>query len=179
MKRSLTPFKLLIGGLVVAVAGTTTLAYAHGGRHHHGAGMGGPAAMMGSPERVDRMVDRMLSGIDATDAQRTQVKQIAQAAAVDLKSQREARRALREQTRQAFVAPTVDANAVEALRQQMLAQHDQMSRRMTTALLDISRVLTPEQRAKMAERMKARGERMKQRGERKHRGEPMKERPVR
>lgn len=165
MRLSSTRIKLLVGGLVVALAGTATLAYAHGGRHH-GAGMGGPMAMMDSPQRMDRMVERMLSGLDATDAQREQVRQIVEAATADLKAQREARRTLREQAMQAFTAPTVDANQVEALRQQMLAQHDQTSKRITTAMLDVSRVLTPEQRAKMAERMKERQARMQQRRER-------------
>jgi protein CpxP len=53
--------------------------------------------------------------------------------------------------RQLFTQPTVDARAVETLRQQMLAQHDQASKRMMQAMLDGSRVLTPEQRAKMAD----------------------------
>ena len=50
--------------------------------------------------------------------------------------------------------PTVDAAAAEKLRQQMLAQHDQVSQRMLTAMLDISRVLTAEQRVALAARMK-------------------------
>jgi protein CpxP len=33
----------------------------------------------------------------------------------------------------------------------MLAQHDQASKRMMQAMLEASRVLTPEQRAKMAD----------------------------
>jgi Spy/CpxP family protein refolding chaperone len=52
-----------------------------------------------------------------------------------------------------FTQPTVDARAVEALRQQLLANHEQVSRRMTQAMLDASRVLSPEQRKQMAERM--------------------------
>jgi Spy/CpxP family protein refolding chaperone len=52
--------------------------------------------------------------------------------------------------------PTVDARAVEALRQKMLAQHDQASQRWTQALLEISRVLTPEQRQQAAERLRQR-----------------------
>jgi Spy/CpxP family protein refolding chaperone len=42
---------------------------------------------------------------------------------------------------------------VEALRQQQLAQHDQASKRMTQALVDAARVLTPEPRKMMADRM--------------------------
>ena len=84
----------------------------------------------GSPERVARGVDRMLDGLNATDAQRAQVKQIAEAAAVDLRAQRERSRALREQGRQIFAAPTVDAAAAESVRQQLVVKHDEASRRM-------------------------------------------------
>jgi Spy/CpxP family protein refolding chaperone len=52
-----------------------------------------------------------------------------------------------------FTQPTVDARAVETLRQQMLAQHDQASKRMLQTMLDVSRVLTPEQRKTLADRM--------------------------
>ena len=46
------------------------------------------------------------------------------------------------------------------VRQQMLQQHDQSSRRRMQAMLDASAVLTPEQRAQLAERMKQRREMM-------------------
>ena len=54
----------------------------------------------------------------------------------------------------------VDANAVESVRQQMLVQHDQVSKRMSQVMIDVSRVLTPEQRAKFIERMQKRQSRM-------------------
>jgi Spy/CpxP family protein refolding chaperone len=114
----------------------------------------------------------MLDGLNATDAQRAQVKQIAQAAASDLKGQREAGRALREKSLELFSAPTVDAAAAESVRQQMLAQHDTASRRMLQAMLDISRVLTPEQRAKIGEQMKQRSEMMRERMQRMEREQP-------
>jgi Spy/CpxP family protein refolding chaperone len=132
----------------------------------------GPGAMMmfgGSPEQVARHVDRMLDGLNATDAQRTQIKQIAQAAAADLKAQHEAGKALRERGLQIFAAPTVDANAAESVRQQIQAQHDQASRRMLQAMLDVSRVLTPEQRAKIADRIKQHQAVMQDRMQRMHR----------
>jgi Spy/CpxP family protein refolding chaperone len=71
----------------------------------------------------------------------------------------------------------VDAGAAEALRQQMLTQHDQASKRVLQAMLDVSKVLTPEQRAKIGERMKQRQtimqERM-QREQREHHDRPQK-----
>ena len=129
-----------------------------------GHGPGGAMMFGGSPERVARGVDHMLDGLNATDAQRTQVKQIAQAAAADLQAQRESTRALREKSMQIFAAPTVDAAAAESVRQQLGVKHDDASRRTLQAMLDVSRVLTPEQRAKLAERMKQRGEHMRERG---------------
>ncbi len=135
------------------------------GHMHHGMGGGGMGGMMfgGSPEHMGRMIDRMLDGLNATDAQRTQIKQIAAAAAGDLKAQAQSGRGLRQRGMQIFTAPTVDAAAAEQLRQQMLQQHDQMSRRVTQAMLDVARVLTPEQRARLGERMRDRQMRMEDR----------------
>lgn len=149
---------MAVSVLVVAAAGAAFSAHAQG---RHGPAMDGPhdADMMvfdGPPAHIRRAVDRMLDGLKATDAQRTQVKQIAMAAAADLKVQRDAARALHEKGLQIFTAPTVDAGAAEALRQQMLAQHDQASKRTLQAMLDVANVLTPEQRAELGERMKAR-----------------------
>jgi protein CpxP len=135
-----------------------------GGMHHEGmGGMGAGMVFRGSPERMGRMIDRMLDGLNASDAQRTQIKQIAGAAATDLKTQADAGRGLRQRAMQAFTAPTVDAAAAEQVRQQMLQQHDQMSRRVTQAMLDVARVLTPEQRARLGERMRDRQARMEDR----------------
>lgn len=152
--------------LVVATASVVFPAHAQG---HHGPGRGGPdgpGMMMfgGPPEQIDRMLD----GLDASDAQRTQIRQIAMAAAADLKAQRDAVRGLRERGMQIFTAPTVDAAAGESLRQQMSAQHEQASKRTLQAMLDVAKVLTPEQRAKIGERMKERQAIMNDRMQRMH-----------
>ena len=155
--------------LASAAVGAALPAHAQG---HHAGGMGGPhrgAGMMmfdGPPQQIGREIDRMLDGLGVTDAQRSQIKQIATAAAADLKTQHEAARGLHEKGRQIFAAPTVDAAAAEALRQQMLALHDQASKRALQAMLDVAKVLTPEQRAKIGERMKEREAVMKDRRQR-------------
>ena len=156
------------GVLVVAAAGAAFNVHAQGmGEHGHGMG---PGMMMfgGPPEHLGRGIDHMLDGLGATDAQRAQIKQIAMAAAADLKAQRDAGRALHDKGMQIFSAPTVDAAAAESVRQQMLAQHDQSSKRMLQAMLDVSKVLTPEQRAKMGERLKQRQAIMQERMQREH-----------
>ena len=153
MTASKTSLRMMLAGLVVALAGATAVtAFARGPGHH---GEMGGAPFMG------RMSERMLDSVNATPEQRAQIKQITEAAAADLKTQRESRRALHERAMDLFKQPTVDANAAEALRQQMLQQHDQASRRMMQAMLEVSRVLTPEQRAQLADRMAQRREMMK------------------
>lgn len=119
----------------------------------HGGMDGGPHGGMGLPLGHPRMAERMLDSVAATPEQRTQIRGLLEAARTDLQAQREAGRTLREQQRALFTQPTVDARAVETLRQQMLAQHDAGSKRMTQLMLDVSRVLTPAQRQQLAERM--------------------------
>jgi Spy/CpxP family protein refolding chaperone len=159
--------KWMLSGMVVAVAATFALsAWAMPGGHGH-RGMDGPGMTMGG-----RGVDRMLDGVNASDAQRTQIRQIFKAASDDMKAQREQRRALHERGLQIFSAPDVDAAAAESLRQQMLQLHDQASKRRMQAMLDASQVLTPEQRAKLGDRMKQRGEMMRERMDRMERERP-------
>lgn len=145
---------------VALVAGMTIGALAAGSavaQERPGPGMGGGPGMAmfaGRPEQMARHIDRMLDGLGATDAQRAQIKQIAVAAAADLKTQRDAGRSLRDRALQIFAAPSIDAAAAESLRKQVMAQREQASQRMLQAVLDAARVLTPEQRAKIGERMR-------------------------
>jgi protein CpxP len=128
--------RLLSTGLFVALAGTAMLtaeaAPMDGGGHRHGM-MGG---MMGGPMMGGMHGGRMLDAVGATAEQKAQIKQIMDAAHTELKAQRDAGRGLHDQMRQLFTQPTVDARAVETLRQQMLAQHDQASKRMMQAMLE-------------------------------------------
>jgi periplasmic protein CpxP/Spy len=142
--------RLAGAALLVAVLGTVTLsAFAMPGGHGGGPGMG---MMFGG-----RGLERMLDGVNASAEQRTQIKAIAERTMADMKTQREGGKGTREQMIKLFAQPTVDANAVEALRAQMLQQHDQSSRRMTQAMIEVSRVLTPEQRKQLADRAAQRG----------------------
>jgi protein CpxP len=146
--------RLAAAGLVLAVASTATLvafAAPHGGHGghggHHAMAMGGPTMMKG------RMLNRMLDDVMATDAQRAQIRQIVESARSQAQGQREQRRALREQGLRVFTQPNIDANAAEALRAQASKRHLQ-------TMLDIARVLTPEQRAQIAQRIGERRELM-------------------
>ena len=139
------PLRLAAATLVLALASGAAVTAAAAPPGH--GDFGGPMMMMGG--RIDAMLDR----INATADQRSQIKAIMAAARSDLQAQHEAGKALRDQMMQLFAQPTVDARAAEALRQQMLAQHDQASKRMMQAMLESSRVLTVEQRKQLGDQM--------------------------
>ncbi len=134
----------------------------HGGHHSgHGGGRHGGDMHGGFPGYSQRMLD----DVKATPEQRSQLKQIMEATRKDMQAQRAAGASLRDETARLLAQPTVDAAALEALRQKKMAHHDQASKRMNQALLDASRVLTPQQRQQLAERMQQRrqmGERHRQ-----------------
>ena len=156
--------RLFAGALLVALLGSVSLsAMAQGDRHgpgHHGPAAAGMGMGMGIPMQ-GRMLEGMLDRVNATAEQRAQIKQIAERTATDMKAQHDSSRGLREQAATLFAQPVVDANAAEALRLQMMQQHDQRSRRMMQAMLEVSRVLTPDQRKQLAERMARRGDMMR------------------
>ena len=104
-----------------------------------------------------------LDDVGATEAQRTQIREILRSAHEELRGQREQGQALHKQMLATFAAPNVDANAVEALRRQQLALHDARSQRMSRAMIDAARVLTPEQRVQLTQKMGKRMERMQER----------------
>lgn len=124
----------------------------------------GAGPMAGMALGPGRGLERALDAVGATAEQKQQLKTIHEALRKDLQAQREAGRALHQQLQQAFTAPTVDARSVEALRQQMLAQHDQASRRTMQAMLEASQVLTPEQRGRLAAEMQRLQQRRTERG---------------
>ncbi|MEO7855204.1 MAG: Spy/CpxP family protein refolding chaperone [Rubrivivax sp.] len=155
MKTPSNKLKLLAGGTLLALAaGLSSLAVAapHGG-------MGGHDGMMAGP-MGGQMVERMLDRVDATPEQRAQIKQITDAAVAERKAQREDGRGLREQMLALFAQPTVDAQAAEALRQQQMARADAGSKRMMQTMLQISQVLTPQQRQQFVDIVGERGEMM-------------------
>ena len=111
----------------------------------------GPMMHGYGPHGGGRGFERMLTRINASADQRSKIHDIMKAAMSDLQAQHETTRSLRQQQMALFAQPTVNAQAVEALRQQMLQQHDLASRRWTQAMLDVSAVLTPDQRKQMAD----------------------------
>ena len=155
------PIRLLVATAVLALAGglaQTAVAMPGGGPGygmHGGYGQGPGMGMKGGGPGVGMMggpgAARWLDGVGATAEQKAQLQAIHEAARKDMESIRQSGRTLRDQMRSALAQPNVDAGAVETLRQQMLAHHDTASKRMTQAMLDASKVLTPEQRKQVSE----------------------------
>lgn len=149
---------------VIGVATVASLAGGYAGKTF--AQGTGPRPIMGAPhdpaptgERIERMVKRFADGVDATPEQKQRLTVIAQDLARDMAPQREKQRALRQRSVDLLAAPVIDRAAIEAARAEQQALMDAGSRRFTQALADAAEVLTPEQRVKMAERMRAFGER--------------------
>lgn len=160
MRQMMRPVFLALGVAAGAAVVAVPLVQAQPMGEMHRMPLDGPM-MFGAGPRGDHMVDRWLAGAtNVTKAQREQIRKIAKSAMDDLRSQREAGRALHEQMRDLLTQTNVDADAIEALRQKMLAHHDQVSRRMTQAMVEGARVLTPEQRTQIAAKAKARREMM-------------------
>jgi Spy/CpxP family protein refolding chaperone len=140
---------LRVGAVAAALAFGGVAAQAQPG--HHGGPQGGPAVGL-----FGGHIEQVLDLVSATDAQRSQIEAIFKAAREDLKGQHEAGRKLHEQLSSLFTATNIDAAAIEAVRAQISAQQDTASKRLTQAAIDAARVLTPEQRAKIAEVAKKR-----------------------
>ena len=156
-KTSRSGRRWVLGGMVAAVlaaASITGMSYADdsagGGMHRHG-GMHGQMDPAKMQEHLDRMVARIAP--DATADQKAKMSAIFKAAFADMKSMHDSRKATHQQIVAILSKPTIDRAALEQLRQQQMQVADQASKRMTQAMADAAEVLTPEQRAKAAERM--------------------------
>ena len=137
----------IAGALVLVLGGMTWSAVADSKRSWDG-------------ERFERFVEwkveDMLDEVDASDDQRERVRTIASAALADMGEFRDFRRAGRDALVDALTQEAVDREALEALRQSKLETADRASLRLLTALADAAEVLTPAQRAELAEELQSR-----------------------
>ena len=136
-----------------------------GSSHAHPGMRGGYGMMHGSfdPEsaakRIDAMVGFALADIDATAGQKAKIGDIAKGALKDLTPLRDEHKAARTKAVELLSAATIDRNAIEQVRAAELKLAETASKRLTQAMADAADALQPEQRAKLAEKMKRRMER--------------------
>ena len=153
-----------IAAASVAIAGAALAWHGHAhaqgpghGHHMHGGWEQMDPEVMG--KRIEAMTAFRLAEIDATPEQKSRIAAIMKAAANELSSLRGQGRDLRRKSMQLLAAPTIDRAQLEAVRVQQVQLHETVSRRMLQARADAAEVLTPEQRAKLAERMQRRSQR--------------------
>ena len=145
---------LVTGGVLGGLVATSIAAWSNQGGGPggwHGGGRWCRTAMGPEAER-ERMAfaaDWMLNKVQATDAQRDQVKAILAQALQDLAPLRDQHRQHREAFLAAMTQPSVDRAALDELRRAELQLAETASDRIVTALADAADVLTPEQRGEL------------------------------
>jgi len=137
---------IAIAASLVAIVGSA-LALAHtGGFHHGGPMMGGEAVEM----HLEHL-QAILGKAGASDAQKSQIEGILKPALEDMKATHEQHFAALKQFHEVMAAPSIDRARLETLRAAQIQSLDEASKRLVTALSDAAEVLSPEQRAKLAQ----------------------------
>jgi protein CpxP len=150
---------LLTGGVIGAVVAGPSLAQRWDGGPpwaHHGFGpheMGDPGARMFFPGPIERGVERLGWVTDASSEQKSKINAIAQKAADDIFELRAKHLEARKQVIATLAAPAIDRAKLETLRADQMKLADAATKRLTDAVADIGDVLTPAQRADLAQRV--------------------------
>ena len=108
--------------------------------------------------RLDWRIGRLVKQVGGTPEQKDRLVAIAQAARADLQPIREQMRQTRRAGLELLAAPVIDKRALEQLRVTGTQLADARSKRRMQAWIDSAEVLTPEQRARLAEHWKQRME---------------------
>jgi Spy/CpxP family protein refolding chaperone len=106
---------------------------------------------LAAKERADFMSDWLLDRLDASNDQRAQIKSLLATALDDLQQLREQHQAYRAAFVSALAQPAVDRAELERIRQAEVELADRASQTIVTTLAAMAEVLSPEQRAKLAE----------------------------
>jgi Spy/CpxP family protein refolding chaperone len=144
-------FTVAAGAAGVSLANALPALPGHHGHHGHAALMAMDPADMDA--HIDKMVEQFAA--DATPDQKARVAAIAKAAVADLRPTHEQFRQAHAQAHALLTAPVIDRLALERLRAEQMQRMDLMSRRALAAVEDAADVLTPEQRVRFAEHLKA------------------------
>ena len=97
-------------------------------------------------QRLEKRVDKALSGTDATADQKKQVADILGQTFKDMKPLHEQRVQNRKAMEEALQAPTIDPAKIEGIRAEQMKIADASSQRFTKALTDAGKVLSQSQR---------------------------------
>jgi periplasmic protein CpxP/Spy len=153
---------LVAGGLLGGLMATAVSAWSNnhgglGGWHGGGRWCRTSTSPEAQRERAEFATDWMLNKVNATDAQRTQIKAIVAATLQELAPVRDEHNQHRDAFLAALTQPNIDRAALEDLRRAELQLAQNASERIVTALAEVADVLTLEQRTelvKMVERFR-------------------------
>lgn len=139
--------KLFWGALLIVGAVILTGAFARGGRHHRS------VAELPAEELFARMhqaTDWALNTVNATEEQRIRIKAILDELAPELVTFGSERQVLRSRFTKAVQADQVSPDEVEGIRIASLNLAERAINRSLAMLLEVSEILTPEQRKDLA-----------------------------
>ena len=128
-----------------------------GGPGMRGPGMRGPGGPMGFGPGF--------RGLDLSDDQKTQLKQITDSHAAEFKAVREKSRAAHDGMRELLAAETINENAIRAKSAEIAAAEADMLILNAKIRKESTQILTAEQLAKLKERREARGQRQRKQGQ--------------
>jgi periplasmic protein CpxP/Spy len=117
----------------------------------HGYSWAAPLTQAELEERADRAIRHAAIELEATAEQQDKLRTIAKAAVKDLVPIRDKARSARERVTQLLTQPTLDRATIETFRTEQMALAEAASKRFAQAIADVSEVLSPEQRRKVAE----------------------------
>ena len=145
---------VLFGALFLGVAAVLTTgalqAFGFGPFRHGACGSMDPAQV---EKKIDRIAGWIVEDLGGTPDQQAKLAAIAKAAAKDLAPIHDELVVGRREAVEILTAAQIDRAALEAHRVRQMQLLTTVSERLTTAVADAAEVLTPEQRAKAADRL--------------------------
>lgn len=137
---------LAVGGLFAGQAlADRGFGFGHGCRGHRG---------LNDEQLVEHLrgrIDFVLDRLDANEEQKAAIRARLELLEPELLAVRKEHVRLHEELGRELGKPSIDAAKIEALRTQLLASGDRVSKALTDALIDVSDVLTFEQRQRIVE----------------------------
>ena len=124
----------------------------HGMHGAHGMHAGLLPFLHAGPQ-AERHTERLLKRIQATDAQAQAIRAVAKKARDQRAPLIHEGRALHQEARRLWAQPQLDEKALDQLRMRMNAHHQRMTDANHGFMLEVARILTPAQRAQLAEAM--------------------------
>ncbi len=106
-------------------------------------------------KHITRMVKHLAVEIDASAEQQTTLVALIKSVATEMMPMKEKMQQSREMAIKLLTAPTIDREAIEAMRVAKLAEADSVSKTLAAAVADAAEILTPEQRKTVAERIES------------------------